>query len=83
MAYYYCKHCGQRFTSVQTMTAMNCPRHPAGAYRGRHTLYEGSEKSRYTCKFCGQSFTSLQIMTAMKCYRHPAGAYKGKHEPAL
>ena len=53
------------------------------AIRGRHALYEGSEKSRYTCKFCGQSFTSLQIMTAMKCYRHPLGTYKGKHEPAL
>lgn len=83
MANYYCKNCGQRFSSVSALTMNKCIRHPAGPNKGPHELYEGSEKSRYTCKYCGQSFSSIQAMTMNKCYRHPNGPNKGSHSPAL
>jgi len=83
MAHYYCEYCGQRFSSVSSLTAANCPRHPNGSGKGKHKLYEGSEKSKYTCKYCGQSFSSISSMTAANCPRHPKGSGKGKHAPAL
>ena len=83
MANYYCKYCGMMFHGVAQMTAYNCPRHPNGSNRGRHELYEGSEKSGYTCKFCGRIFPSIRIMTAYTCPRHPDGTNRGKHSPSL
>ena len=83
MANYYCEYCGQKFSSVSSLTSCSCYRHPAGANKGKHKLYEGSEKSQYVCKYCGQKFNSLSSLTSCSCYRHPAGANKGKHSPAL
>lgn len=83
MANYYCEYCGQKYSSVQSLTAGLCFRHPDGANKGRHKLYEGSEKSRYTCKYCGQQYNSIQSLTAGLCFRHPNGANKGRHAPAL
>lgn len=83
MANYYCEYCGQKFSSISTLTASTCLRHPAGSHKGKHKLYEGSEKSKYTCKYCGQSFGSIATMTASTCLRHPDGSHKGKHAPAL
>ena len=80
---YYCAYCGQKFASVNALTAAVCPRHPNGAGKGKHKLYEGSEKTKYLCKYCGQSFNSINAMTAAVCPRHPNGAGKGKHSPAL
>jgi hypothetical protein len=50
MANFYCEYCGQKFSSVSSLTVGNCMRHPNGTCKGRHKLYEGSEKSKYTCK---------------------------------
>ncbi len=83
MANFYCEYCGQKFSSVTSLTAGSCYRHPNGPNKGKHKLYEGSEKSKYTCKYCGQSFSSLTSLTAGSCYRHPNGPNKGKHAPAL
>ena len=83
MANYYCKYCGQKFSSVASLTANPCPMHPNGFAKGKHELYEGSEKSKYTCKYCGQTFSSISSMTANPCPRHPDGFAKGKHSPAL
>ncbi len=83
MANFYCKHCGARFSSVRTLTVATCPRHPAGCHKGKHELYEGSEKQRYTCKYCGANFSSINIMTGSSCPRHPDGCHKGRHSPAL
>ena len=83
MANYYCKNCGQKFSSVSSLTANRCQRHPDGSFKGPHELYEGSEKSKYTCKYCGQTFSSISSMTANKCQRHPKGTFKGNHSPAL
>ncbi len=83
MANYYCEQCGQKFSSVSSLTAMNCNRHPAGPNKRKHILYQGSEKSKYTCQYCGQSFASISSLTAMSCNRHPDGANEGKHAPAL
>lgn len=58
-------------------------RHPNGALKGKHKLYEGGEKSSYICKYCGNSFNSIKTMILQNCMRHPNGALKGKHEPAL
>lgn len=81
-AAFYCKYCGHKAASVATLTASMCIRHPAGPYKGRHTLYEGSEKVRYTCKYCGCKASSIVILTASKCIRHPNGPHKGNHEAA-
>ena len=79
----YCKYCGSKYPSVSTLTSTSCHRHPSGPNKGKHALYESSEKSRYTCKNCGREYPSLSTLTASSCHRHPDGANKGKHEPAL
>ena len=50
MANVYCKYCGNKAANVSGLTAMSCVKHPLGANKGKHVLYEGSEKSQYTCK---------------------------------
>jgi len=83
MATYYCKYCGAKASSVSSLTAGSCQRHPDGPCRGKHALYEGDEKTQYTCKFCGQKSSSISSLTAGLCQRHPEGACKGKHAPLL
>lgn len=83
MANYYCEYCGAKFRNVNSLTAANCFRHPLGGNRGKHKLYQGSEKSKYTCKHCGQSYRTMLSLTAANCFRHPLGGNKGKHAPAL
>ena len=63
MAYYYCKYCGQRFSSVALLQANRCIRHPDGP-QNHHELYEGGESSHYVCKYCGQKYFSIAEMTA-------------------
>ena len=81
--HYYCKYCGHKTTSVNSLTASLCQRHPDGPAKGRHALYEGGEKATYVCKYCGLKSTSIASLTSSKCQRHPSGAAKGRHEPAL
>lgn len=83
MANYYCEYCGQRSSSVSSLTAGFCHRHPNGGGKGKHKLYEGGEKSQYVCKYCGQKHSSLSTLTGGYCHRHPLGPNKGKHSPAL
>lgn len=83
MANYYCEYCGERFVSVQSLTSLNCYRHPNGINKGKHKLYEGSEKSQYTCKNCGIKYPNLKTLCTLPCYRHPNGINKGGHSPAL
>jgi transcription elongation factor Elf1 len=83
MANFTCEYCGSKSTSIAGLTAGSCSRHPAGPNKGKHKLYEGSEKSQYSCKYCGTNSTSIAGLTAGSCSRHPDGANKGKHSPAL
>lgn len=83
MANYYCEHCGKKYSNVSDLTSASCPFHPLGANKGKHKLYEGSEKSAYLCKYCGKSYSTITNMTASSCTRHPNGPNKGKHSPAL
>ena len=80
---YYCKHCGTKATSIASLVANPCMRHPLGPNKGKHALYEGGEKAKYECKYCGTSNSSLVSLTSNPCQRHPLGANKGHHEPAL
>ena len=80
---FYCKYCGHKATSVASLTTSACIRHPDGPHKGRHALYEGSEKEAYTCKYCGHKASTISSLTASACIRHPNGPHKGKHEPAL
>ncbi len=82
MSAFYCKYCGTKASTVASLTANACQRHPAGPGRGKHALYEGAEQARYTCKYCGHKETSLSSLTANYCQRHPDGPSKGKHSPA-
>ena len=81
--YYYCRYCGHKTTSVGSLTGSACQRHPDGPGKGRHVLYEGSEKSSYTCKYCGKTASDIASLTSSKCQRHPDGPAAGRHEPAL
>lgn len=81
--FFYCKYCGKKAASVQSLTSSSCLRHPNGPSKGRHALYEGAEKTSYLCKYCGKKSADIQSLTASKCLRHPNGAAKGNHEPAL
>ena len=83
MPNYYCEYCGEKFSSISSLTLNSCHRHPNGSNKGKHKLYEGSEKTKYNCKYCGQSFNSISSMTLNSCHRHPDGSNKGKHAPAL
>ena len=82
-AAFYCKYCGHKASSVASLTASACIRHPDGPHKGRHALYEGSEKEKYSCKYCGKQFSSIASLTVSKCIRHPEGPHKGNHVPAL
>lgn len=83
MANFYCEYCGLKASSVSSLTAGRCVRHPDGPHKGRHKLYEGAEKSKYICKYCGISSSSISSLTAGYCVRHPDGPHKGRHVPAL
>jgi len=83
MTKYYCEYCGSTASSVAALVAASCPRHPASAFKGKHKLYDGTEKAQYTCKFCGTKAPSIATLIASDCQRHPDGAFKGKHAPAL
>lgn len=80
---FYCEYCGHKFANVRLLTSGTCPRHPSGSNKGKHKLYEGTEKSKYTCKFCGRQFPSIMLMTGGTCSAHPNGSNKGPHAPAL
>ena len=64
MANYYCEYCGAKYSSVSGLTTGSCSRHPNGPHKGKHKLYEGSEKSQYVCKYCGTKYSSLSGLTA-------------------
>jgi len=83
MANFYCEYCGSKSSSVSSLTSGSCLKHPSGANKGKHKLYEGSEKSQYTCKYCGSKSSSISSLTSGSCLKHPSGANKGKHVPAL
>ena len=83
MAKFYCKYCGLWYSSISMLTSCECSRHPDGARKGPHALYEGEEKKEYTCKYCGITYSSLSTLTSCACPRHPNGSRKGYHSPAL
>ena len=60
MTNFYCEYCGYKANSVQSLTVMLCLRHPQGMNKGKHKLYEGTEKSHYTCKYCGNQAGTIQ-----------------------
>lgn len=82
MANFYCEYCGTKSSSVANLTCGTCPRHPNGNGKGKHKLYEGSEKPQYTCKYCGTKSSTISNLTGGTCPRHPNGNGKGKHAPA-
>ena len=36
MANFYCEYCGQKYSSVSSLTASSCSRHPNGHCKGKH-----------------------------------------------
>ena len=80
---FFCKYCGFKASSIASLTASACIRHPNGPHKGKHALYEGSAKDAYFCKYCGHKSSTISSLTAAACIRHPNGPHKGKHAPAL
>ena len=83
MADYYCENCGQKNSSISGLTSGGCKNHPNGVFKGKHMLYQGTEKAKYTCKLCGTTNSSISGLTSAKCKNHPNGIFKGNHSPAL
>jgi hypothetical protein len=83
MPKFNCEYCGEQKATIKILTSNNCGKHPNGTYKGKHKLYEGSEKSKYDCKYCGEQKATIKILTSNKCGKHPNGFYKGNHSPAL
>ncbi len=75
MAQYYCKICGHRESSVDSLIRGYCQ----NSRTGKHILYEGGEKSEYTCKICGHRERSLDSLVYGYCQH----SRTGKHQPAL
>ena len=80
MPNFFCKHCGQRFSSLEMLQANRCIRHPEGP-QNHHELYAGAEATHYVCKYCGQKYFSIADMTANRCPKHPNGRGQGRHAP--
>lgn len=83
MANVYCKYCGYKSSTIAALTSQSCTKHPNGNNKGRHVLYEGSEKLQYNCKYCGHKSPTISTLTSQPCTKHPNGNNKGRHEPAL
>ena len=83
MPTHLCEYCGTKFNSIVNLPSSPCFRHPLGPNKGKHKLYEGSEKAVYDCKYCGTNNRSLAVLTSLPCYRHPKGSNKGNHAPTL
>ena len=81
MANYYCEFCGRKASSIQSLSAGYCLRHPLGPGKGKHMLYEGPEAARYVCEYCGREAPSILTLTTGSCLRHPNGPNKGNHKP--
>ena len=79
---YTCVYCGQTAKSVRALVSSPCPKHPDGFAKGKHSAYEGSDKSSYTCKYCGQTASSMRALVSSPCPKHPNGFAKGRHSPA-
>ena len=83
MSKYYCEYCGHEAIGVSVLVGQPCVKHIDGPNKGKHKLYEGSEKSQYTCKYCGKQASSIKNLVSQPCQKHPDGANKGRHAPAL
>jgi len=83
MANFFCEYCGTKYGTIEGLTGNSCTQHPAGPNKGKHKLYEGTEKSKYHCKYCGTASSSINGLTGNACTRHPSGPNKGRHAPAL
>ena len=40
MANFYCEYCGTKGVNISNLLASSCHRHPLGAGKGKHKLYE-------------------------------------------
>jgi DNA-directed RNA polymerase subunit RPC12/RpoP len=81
--HFYCKYCGSKAPSVESLTQHVCHRYPTGANKGNHVLYDGNEKTDYKCRFCGHHANSIASLTAQHCVNHPNEKNKGNHDPAV
>lgn len=81
MSNYFCEYCGLKFSSVRSLTALRCNRHPLGPGNGNHQLYEGAEAHKYLCEYCGQESSSISGLTGLRCTRHPTDPRNGRHKP--
>ena len=69
----YCKCCGAKYSSVQSLTSGSCSKSPSR----RHVLYSGNEQVHYYCEYCGSRYSTIQSLTSGSCSKSPTG----KHIP--
>jgi hypothetical protein len=81
MQKYYCENCGSKSNSILSLTEKSCYRHPLGSGKGKHEVYQGSEKAQYSCKYCGGTSSTIFSLTSFSCPQHPNGNNEGRHLP--
>ena len=64
---FYCKWCGYKASSVQSLVSYSCSRSPTR----KHELYEGPEQSVYYCECCGYRSPTIQTLTSYSCSNSP------------
>lgn len=69
MAEFYCKCCGEKYSSVSSLASGHCTRSSSG----KHQLYEGEIGAYYYCCYCGSKYQTLSSLTHSHCSRNPDG----------
>jgi len=75
---YHYEYCGIMHAQISNLVATPCFRHPDGPNKGKHKLYEGTEKAHCNCIYCGTSTSSIANLTSIPCFRHPKDSKKRK-----
>ena len=70
---FLCKHCGNKDSSLRSLTFSSCHTSPTG----KHQPFEGGEQEIYLCKHCGNKDSSLRSLTFSSCHTSPTG----RHQP--
>ena len=59
MANFYCEYCGQKFSSVSSLTAGYCIRHPDGPHKGDTNSMKEARKANTPANTAGNRSTAF------------------------
>ncbi len=74
---FFCKFCGNEYSSIDSMTHSSCSKSPYD----RHIAYEGEIGKPYICEYCGKEAVSLACLSETSCSKNDGrshSVYEGK-----